>query len=110
MRVETILNRVYPLTDFVYGASRLEESTVLIPIRARRGSRPICPGCGATASTYDTKATRRFAFVPLWNLQVAFEYRERRVDCPVCGVRVERLPWARPYARLCSVFAQFLST
>lgn len=49
-------------------------------------------------------------FVPLWNLQVAFEYRERRVDCPNCGARVERLPWARPYARLCSVFAQFLST
>lgn len=27
-----------------------------------------------------------------------------------CGVRVERLPWARQYARLCSVFAHFLST
>ena len=110
MRVETILNRVYPLKDFVYGASRLEESTVLIPVRARRGSRPSCSVCGATASTYDTKPSRRFAFVPLWNLKVSFEYRERRVDCPDCGVRVERLPWAKPYARLCSVFSQFLST
>lgn len=110
MRVETILNRVYRLNDFVYGPSRFEESTVLIPIRARGGSRPNCSGCDATAATYDTKAPRRFAFVPLWNLQVAFEYRERRVDCPRCGARVERHPWAKPYPRLCSVFAQFLST
>ena len=110
MRVETILNRVYPLADFIYGPSCFDESTVLIPIRARRGSRAACSGCGEMAATYDTKAPRRFGFVPLWNLQVAFEYRERRVDCPGCGVRVERLPWARPYARLCSVFAQFLST
>ena len=110
MRVETILNKVYALDGFVYGASRFDGDVVVIPIRAREGSRPLCPMCGEAGPTYDTKGARRFSFVPLWNLAVVFEYRERRVECSTCGIRVERLPWAKPYARLCSVFAQFLST
>ena len=110
MRVETILNKVYALDGFVYGASRFDGDVVVIPIRAREGSRPLCPMCGEAGPTYDTKGAPRFSFVPLWNLAVVFEYRERRVECSTCGIRVERLPWAKPYARLCSVFAQFLST
>src|SRR6185369_16258169 len=27
-------------------------------------------------------------------------YRPRRVECPRCGVRVEDLPWAEPWARV----------
>jgi len=32
--------------------------------------------------------------VPLWGILVCFVYRMRRVDCPECGVKVERVPWA----------------
>ena len=37
---------------------------------------------------------RRFEFVPLWSIKVFLLHAPRRVECPVCGVRVEAMPWA----------------
>ena len=34
------------------------------------------------------------------DLSLRLRYRPRRVDCPRCGVRVEDLPWAEPWARV----------
>jgi len=34
------------------------------------------------------------------DLPLRWRYRPRRVDCPRCGVRVEDLPWAEPWARV----------
>ena len=42
-------------------------------------------------STYDHLPTRRFEFVPLWQIAVYFMYAMRRVDCPTCGVKVEHV-------------------
>ncbi|MCO8121718.1 transposase [Stieleria sp. TO1_6] len=38
--------------------------------------------------------TRQQQFVPLWGIPVYLLYVMRRVDCPDCGVKVERIPWA----------------
>lgn len=50
MQLQSILNRVQVHSGFVYGAVRCrdqEKRTVLdIEIRARKGNRPICSGCG----------------------------------------------------------------
>ena len=32
--------------------------------------------------------------------RLILRYRTRRVDCPRCGVRVEAVPWAEPWARV----------
>ena len=48
-----------------------------------------------TGPGYDRLPERRFEFVPLWGIAVCFVYALRRVDCPSCGVTVERVPWAR---------------
>jgi len=52
---------------------------------------------------------RRFQFVPLWGIAVFFVYARRRVDCPTCGVTVERVPWARGKSRLTNSFRWFLA-
>jgi len=52
---------------------------------------------------------RRFQFVPLWGIVVFFVYARRRVDCPTCGVTVERVPWARGKSRLTTRFRWFLA-
>ncbi len=54
--------------------------------------------------------TRRFEFVPLWNLKVFFVYARRRLQCPRCGVKVEHLPWAQGERRLTQAYAWFLAT
>jgi hypothetical protein len=76
MHIRTILNRVQKFKGFVYGSERLIEadnrSILEIPIRARRGSRAVCSGCGRKAPGYGILPERRFEFIPFWGLGVHF--------------------------------------
>ena len=98
MQVKTILNRLQKHRGFVYGTVQLEEQiaglALTVEIAPHRRNRPRCASCGQASAVYDRLALRRFEFVPLWGLRVFFLYPMRRVDCPRCGVTVERVPWA----------------
>ena len=113
MRIRTLLNRVHPLKSFVYDACRLEmrnAGLVLVAtIRPRKNGKVICSGCGKQRRLYDRLDERRFDFVPLWNIPVYLEYRMRRIDCPDCGVKVERVPWADGKSHATKVFQLFLA-
>jgi len=109
MLVKTVLNRVHKVKGFVYKDARFHGDQVEVEIRPRKGSRPICSGCGRRGPGYDTLPQRRFAFVPLWALSVFLIYARRRVDCPRCGVTVERVPWAEGKHRLTHAYAVFLA-
>ena len=114
MQVKSILNRIQIHKGFVYGQVRLLELSnrlaLEVEIRARKGSRPICSGCGKAGPGYDTQAIRRFEFVPLWGIAVFFLYAMRRVACPACGVKVERVPWAEGKKHLTTTYAWFLAS
>lgn len=113
MRLLTILHQLYPHKGFVYQEPQLVERdgrpAVQIPMRPRKGSGAICSGCGQCGPGYDCLPERLFQFVPLWGLAVFFAYRMRRVDCPRCGVTVERVPWARGKEQQTEAFAWFLT-
>ncbi|MBN1422559.1 MAG: ISL3 family transposase [Planctomycetes bacterium] len=79
-------------------------------IEARRNSRGVCSECGKPAPGYDRLPERAFEYVPLWGIMVIFLYAMRRVDCPTCGVRVERVPWANGKSPLTRSFSLFLAT
>jgi transposase len=113
--LKTLLNAVHPLKRFVYQTVRLvernEQLSLEARIRARTNSKPRCSGCGRACAGYDRMSTeRRFAFIPLWNIPVDLLYTMRRVDCPDCGVKVEKVPWADGKHATCSVFRHFLAT
>jgi transposase len=63
-----------------------------VAIEPRANGKPICSGCGQRHAGYDRLPARRFAFMPIWGIAVFFVYAPRRVDCPRCGVKVERVP------------------
>ncbi len=112
MQLKTILNRVERYKSFVYGEPRWAgnaRSTIEVPIRARTNGRPICSGCGKERPGYDRLRPRRFEFVPLWQIAVVFIYAMRRVDCPTCGVVVERVPWASGKGSLTKSYQWFLA-
>ena len=103
MLLKTLLNRVHPVKGFVYGKAKLvadpgqpNGARIEVPLRARRGSPGACSECGQRGPTYDTGAPRRFDFVPLWGIAVVLVYALRRIACPRCGVKVERVPWLSP--------------
>ena len=114
MLLKTILNLVEKHAGFVYervkviaegGGNQIE-----VEVRSRRRSRPICSGCSRRGPRYDTLASRRFQYVPLWGIPVFFVYSMRRVNCRRCGVRVEVVPWAEGKRQTTRSFEWFLAT
>ena len=113
MQLKTILNRVEHFKSFVYGKVRWVEGTegpaLEVELHARKNSRAICSGCGEPRPGYDRLPKRRFEYVPLWGMAVYLLYALRRVDCPACGVTVERVPWARGKCHLTISYRWFLA-
>jgi transposase len=113
MQLKTILNHVERHKSFVYQDARWADpetkTAIEIPIQARANGRAICSGCGQTAPGYDRLDERRFEFVPLWQIAVYFVYTMRRVNCPRCGVRVERVPWCDGKHSLTTTYRWFLA-
>lgn len=113
MHLKTILNRVQNFKSFVYGTVRwvdgASEPAIEAELRPRANGKAICSGCGRRRPGYDTLPVRRFEFIPMWGIKVFFVYAPRRVNCPHCGVRVERMPWVAGKHRLTETYAWFLA-
>ena len=112
MQLHTILNRVEHFKSFVYGKVQWVDASraaIEVTIHARKNGRPICSGCDQVRAGYDRLPERRFEFIPLWGIAVYFVYAMRRVECPTCGVKVERVPWAEGKSRLTTRYKWFLA-
>src|SRR5262249_26074255 len=57
----------------------------------RRGR---CSECGEPCPGYDREHGRRWRHLDLAGMLLHLRYDTRRVACPRCGVKVERVPWA----------------
>lgn len=113
MQLKTILNYVEPYKSFVYKKVRwsdpLTKTAIEILIEPRANSQAICSKCECQAPGYDHLPSRRFEFVPLWQITVYFVYAMRRVDCPKCGVKVEKVPWCDGKNQLTTTYRWFLA-
>lgn len=113
MLLKTILIRVEKHKGFVYGNARFAGEgphlSIVVDIVPRAGSRPICSGCHFARPGYDHQPLRLFQFVPLWGILVFFAYVMRRVECPLCGVVIEEVPWAEGKHQLTKSYCWFLA-
>ncbi len=114
MHLKTILNRVTNYKSFVFGKVTWNEDsatpTLEVEVKPRANGQPVCSGCGKRGPGYDTMPTpRRFDFIPVWGIPIVFVYAMRRVDCPSCGVKVERAPWASGKSTMTTEYAWYLA-
>jgi len=113
MHLRAILNRFHRQSGFVYGTEQWSEyegqPAIIVPIRPRAGKKAICSGCGKPRPGYDTLDARLFQFVPFWGILVFFMYAMRRVDCPLCGVKVESVPWGKGKCLTTTTFDWFIA-
>ena len=113
MLIKPILNRVEKHANFVYSTCRFAEEAdrtiIEVEISARANSKPVCSGYRKKRAGYDMLPRRRSEFIPLWGIAVFFLYAMRRVDCPVCGIKVKAIPWAQGKNRLTTSYAWFLA-
>ena len=113
LKLKTLLNLKEPYAGFVYSDVRLNKKLsaprIEVSIKARKGSRGLCSGCGEKRPGYDRLSKREFIHVALWGLMVVFLYCMRRVNCPLCGIMVESVPWGMGKSPLTKSHAWFLS-
>lgn len=68
-----------------------------------------CGRCGRKARFRSLMDARRWQDLPLLGHRLVIVYAPSRVACPKCGVRVERLPWATPWARVTRPLARVVA-
>ncbi len=85
------------------------EPRIEVRIEARKGCKGICSGCGEKRPGYDCLPQREFMHVPMWSLPVVFQYNLRRLNCILCGIVAERVPWSKGKSPLTISYAWFLS-
>lgn len=116
MRIRTLLNYCEKHKSFVYESEHFEtineKLCLVIRVKPRANSRPICSVCKRHGSTYDHQPTPRyFEFVPLWGIAVFLLYAMRRVNCSYCGgVKVESIPWCEGKNQLTKTYQLFLAS
>ena len=113
MLIKTLLNKVERFKSFVYGTVSVKlvdgVEALIIDIVPRSNSRPVCPECNKKRNVYDRQPQRLFEYMPIWAFKVYFRYAPRRVNCPVCGVKVEALPWGHGKDRMTSSYQAYLA-
>lgn len=118
MQLKTLLNHVESFKGFVfkpavlatsYGEWTFPDKTVVVPIVPRSRSRGLCAGCETKAPGYDCLPERLFDYLPILGVAVYFAYSRRRVCCPTCGVRAEKLPWSNGKSQLTLTLSWYLA-
>jgi len=117
MRIATLLNALYPIKGFVYTDVDYEPpdapggKPILLKVEVRedKRSRGRCGKCGESGPCHDHLPRRAYQFVPLWSIPVVLLYSRRRIHCPRCGVKAERLDWALGKSPVTLAFAWFLA-
>ena len=109
MLIKTLLNKTCKYKSFVYGNVRQETGRITVKVFPRKNSRAICSGCLNPSPRYDKLTERSFEHIPIWGTPFFFLYKMRRVNCPDCGVKVERVPWSDGKNTLTTHYMQFLA-
>lgn len=70
-----------------------------------------CSGCGEVyIFAYDECLERVVRDFQVWGKKSYLRFLEARVDCPRCGIRVERHEWLEPYQRMTTRYEKYLAS
>jgi transposase len=110
VRVTTAFNRLLKLDGANVTAVQIGADTVIVEVRLRR-RKLLCPVCGwVTSARYDTRpVASSWRHLRLGAHRLVVRARLRRLCCPVHGVRVEGVPFARPASRFTRDFEQLVA-
>ncbi|MCK5784205.1 MAG: ISL3 family transposase, partial [Desulfobacterales bacterium] len=97
---------------FVFKSANFTDTgSVIVSIKPRKNSKPVCSKCGCAGSIYDTSSEPRlFEFIGIWGFPVFFSYQMRRVSCANCGrVIIEKVPWSTGKHHLTDIYRCYLA-
>lgn len=106
MRVETLIRKGLGMKSHWVREVREEEGRLVAEV-GRLGKRRLrCSCCGREVRhTHGRLRRRLWRDLPMRDRKLTIAYTPYRVKCPACGVRIEKLPWARPWQRVTDALA-----
>ena len=107
MLVETFIRKMLRLKAHKVTAVEQSWEQVVVEIDRLGCRRLRCRVCGKPCRrVHNVEEPRSWRDLSLRGLPMILRYRPRRVQYPRCGVRVEEVPWARPWARVTKALAR----
>lgn len=95
MRLTSVFRKLLNLAQTVILGAEFDQDGLMLEVKPRWRV-PRCSECGRKVhGTYDHRV-RRWRHLDLAGMILRLRCDLRRVSCPRCGVRVERVPWAAP--------------
>lgn len=79
---------------------------VWIELRPVTATPMVCDGCGECCSSVHDQSERIVRDLPIFDAKTFLRVWRRRVLCPGCGPRLERLSWLDRYARVTARLAE----
>lgn len=107
MRVTTAFNRLLRLDGATVTGVEFVDDGVVVDVR-RRKRRVECV-CGYTTRAFYDRTLRRWRHLDVAGTKLWLRGEIRRISCPSCGVRTERVPWARPGSRFTAEFEDLVA-
>jgi len=112
VRITTLVRKLLAVTQLFVTGVQIGPSGLIARVRPR-WRKPRCSQCGRQAPCYDHRPARLWRHLSLGKMRIWLRYGPRRVRCPACGVKVEKVPWAEPgsgftlaFEELCAYLAQ----
>lgn len=102
-----LLTRLLGLENVRVCGAEFEGDTLVIDVRPT-WKRARCSCCGAKSPAYDQRE-RCWRHLDVAGVRCELRYSIRRVQCPKCGVKVERVPWAEPDSGFTERFEDFVA-
>ena len=101
MRLEHCIRRWLGLVAHRVGKVEEDGGRLVAEVEAVEGRLPRCGCCGRQVRRTKGRTRRRlWRDLKIRHLPLVVAYTPRRVVCPDCGVRVEKVPWADRWSRV----------
>lgn len=94
MRTTAFINKIIGLQGICAHHVEIENGVLTVTCH-KRGKKGFCPICGRRVRSFYDHHEREWMHLSVCGFRTIIRARIRRVNCPRCGVRVEKVPWAR---------------
>lgn len=95
MRITTFLNQILRMAGVLARGVSFESWGIALDVAPRHRT-PRCSQCGRKVAAIHSRRVRRWRHLGLGGQRLYLRYALRKLRCPRCGIKVERVPWARP--------------
>ena len=87
---------------------QLDMANKKVEIALKFGGSPlVCPVCGKSCSRHDLTSERTWRHLDTMHFETLIKARIPRCNCPECGVKTIRIPWADKHSRFTLMFEAF---